>query len=75
MRHLGPMAQDFMVAFGLGDDDRKINFLDANGVVMVAIQALYRRVVRLESQVSERRPDADSAGPEEAINPAVASLS
>jgi hypothetical protein len=50
-RHLGPMAQDFKVTFGLGDDDKTINVVDANGVVMVAIQALYRRVVALEERL------------------------
>jgi len=51
VRHLGPMAQDFMAAFGLGDDERKINLIDANGVLFVAVQALYRRVVVLEEDV------------------------
>jgi hypothetical protein len=55
VRHLGPMAQDFAAAFGLGDDDRTINMIDANGVVMVAIQALYRRVQQLEAEVSKLR--------------------
>ena len=52
VRHLGPMAQDFMAAFGLGADERKIDLIDANGVVMVALQALYRRVTELEAQVA-----------------------
>jgi hypothetical protein len=51
--HLGPMAQDFAAAFGLGGDDTKIHLLDANGVTMVSIQALYRRVLELEARVSE----------------------
>ena len=55
VRHLGPMAQDFMAAFGLGDDDRKINMVDANGVVMVAIQALHRRLQALEAEVAALR--------------------
>ena len=50
VRHLGPMAQDFKAAFGLGDDDRVINMVDAAGVLMVAVQALYRRVVELEAR-------------------------
>jgi hypothetical protein len=57
VRHLGPMAQDFKAAFGLGDSDRKINLVDANGVVIVAIQALYRRVVELEAEVAALRAD------------------
>ena len=59
MRHLGPMAQDFMAAFRLGDDDRKINLLDANGVLTVAIQALYRRLVQLEAEVAALKETRD----------------
>ena len=29
VRHVGPMAQDFRAAFGLGPDDRTIQFVDA----------------------------------------------
>ena len=58
VRHLGPMSQDFMAAFGLGDDERRINLLDANGVTMVAIQALYRRVIQLEQELENRRQQA-----------------
>ncbi len=53
VRHLGPMAQDFAAAFGLGDDERKIDLIDANGVTMVAIQALLRRLKALEARVEE----------------------
>ncbi len=55
VRHIGPMAQDFAAAFGLDDDDTKINLLDANGVTMVAVQALYRRLTALEAEVAELR--------------------
>ncbi len=48
IRHLGPMAQDFATAFGLGNDDRTISVVDAIGVATVAIQALYRRLRALE---------------------------
>jgi hypothetical protein len=53
------MAQDFAATFGLGDDDTVINMVDANGVVMVALQALYRRVVALEAEVAALRAAAD----------------
>ena len=33
VRHLGPMAQDFKAAFGLGDTDQMISMVDANGVL------------------------------------------
>jgi hypothetical protein len=55
VRHLAPMSQDFAAAFGLGADDKKIDLLDANGVNMVAIQAMYRRLVALERLVAELR--------------------
>jgi hypothetical protein len=65
VRHLGPMAQDFAAAFGLGDSDEVINIVDANGVVMVAIQALYRRVQALEAEVAALR----AARPDEPTTP------
>jgi hypothetical protein len=52
-RHLGPMAQDFMATFGLGDDDKVINMVDANGVNMVAIQALHRKIQALEARIAD----------------------
>ena len=38
--HIGPMAQDFYAAFGLGDSDKSIGLLDAAGVALAAIQGL-----------------------------------
>jgi len=58
VHHLGPMAQDFAAMFGLGDNDRVINLVDANGVLMVAVQALYRRVQSLEAEVEALRSNA-----------------
>jgi len=55
------MAQDFAATFGLGDDDKTINMVDANGVVMVSLQALYRRVVALEAEVAALRAAAADA--------------
>jgi hypothetical protein len=52
VRHLGPMAQDFMAAFGLGSDDTIIEFVDANGVLTVALQALARRIAGLEARIA-----------------------
>jgi predicted nucleotidyltransferase len=39
-RHIGPMAQDFHVAFGLGSDDRHITMLDTDGVALSALKGL-----------------------------------
>ncbi|MGI5171789.1 tail fiber domain-containing protein [Spirillospora sp. CA-253888] len=52
VRHLGPMAQDWNAAFGLGEHDFRIEPVDASGVALVAIQALQRRITELEQQVS-----------------------
>ena len=53
VRHLGPVAQDFRAAFGLGTDDRSIGLLDIDGVNMVAIQALARRTEELHAKSAE----------------------
>ncbi|MCG8407744.1 MAG: hypothetical protein MI923_21300 [Phycisphaerales bacterium] len=50
VRHIGPMAQDFHEAFGLGVDDRHIATVDADGVALAAIQGLNQR---LEAQNAE----------------------
>jgi hypothetical protein len=44
VRHLGPMAQDFYQAFGLGETDRAYDPIDAHGVTLAAIKALYQEV-------------------------------
>jgi hypothetical protein len=40
IRHMGPMAQDFHAAFALGESDRQISTVDADGVALAAIQGL-----------------------------------
>jgi hypothetical protein len=62
VRHIGPMAQDFYSAFGLGDTDRGYYPVDAHGVALAAIKALAEqvqeqnaRIDRLEHENSELR--------------------
>jgi hypothetical protein len=43
VRHVGPMAQDFYAAFGVGADDRHIASIDEDGVTLAAIKALHAR--------------------------------
>jgi len=43
-RHIGPMAQDFHAAFQVGEDDKHIGTVDADGVALAAIQGLYELV-------------------------------
>ena len=52
VRHLGPMAQDWKATFGLGDTHTVIPHVDANGVLLAAIQALVRQVQELRGQVT-----------------------
>jgi len=51
IRHIGPMAQDFAGAFGVGEDDRRINMVDANGVTLASIQALYQITLQQSEQI------------------------
>jgi hypothetical protein len=39
-QYIGPMAQDFRAAFGLGHDDKHIATLDTDGVALSALQGL-----------------------------------
>ena len=55
VRHLGPMAQDFAAAFGLGDSNTTINVLDAAGVSLAAVQALHHRAETKEAELDELR--------------------
>jgi hypothetical protein len=43
-RYLGPMAQDFHRAFGLGLDDRHIATLDTDGVALSALKGLIAKL-------------------------------
>jgi hypothetical protein len=40
VRHVGPTAQDFETAFGLGGDGKAISTIDPSGIALAAIQAL-----------------------------------
>ncbi len=60
VRHMGPTAQDFYAAFGLGEDERHIAALDANGVALAAIQELYAQHQSQEAQIEVlQRQNAD----------------
>ena len=51
IRHVGPVAQDFKAAFGLGHDEKLIEYVDEQGVALAAIQGLNDKV-ETESQRS-----------------------
>jgi len=52
VRHVGPMAQDFYAAFGVGEDDKHITSIDEDGVALAAIKALHRDNTRLHAHVA-----------------------
>lgn len=53
LRHLGPFAQDFRAAFGLGMDDKHIAVVDATGVALAAIQGLNQKLEEKETRIKE----------------------
>jgi hypothetical protein len=55
IEHIGPMAQDFYAAFGLGDDDKSISTVDPDGVALAAIQGLYELVKEKDAEIAELR--------------------
>jgi Skp family chaperone for outer membrane proteins len=60
------VAQDFYQAFGLGDSDRTISTVDANGVALAAIQGLNAKLeaerdalqAKLEAENAELRAES-----------------
>ncbi len=57
--HVGPMAEDFHQAFGLGASRESISTIDADGVALAAIQGLYlllqerdERIAQLETRLA-----------------------
>jgi hypothetical protein len=57
--HVGPMAQDFHAAFGLGTDERHIATVDADGVALAAIQGLNEKLKQKETEIAELKHRLD----------------
>ncbi len=61
--HMGPTAQDFRSQFSLGNDDRHISTVDADGVALAGIQGLNLKLeeaLRLkEEEIKELRSRVD----------------
>ena len=60
IRHIGPTAQDFRAAFGVGESETGITTVDADGVALAAIQGLVeelkdrdRKIAELEMRTAE----------------------
>lgn len=52
VRHIGPSAQDFYTVFGLGEDDRHISTVDADGVALAALGEAARLLDVQEKQIA-----------------------
>ena len=65
--HMGPVAQDFYAAFGLGEDERYISTVDADGVALAAIQGLYAlsqdQAARIQALEGGAGTNGASSGP------------
>ena len=59
VRHVGPMAQDFYAAFGVGEDDRHITSIDEDGVALAAIKALRADSLRKGAEIVALRAELD----------------
>ncbi len=55
VRHLGPVAQDFRAAFGLGYNETTIATVDADGVALAAIQGLNAILEGQRAELAELR--------------------
>lgn len=53
--HVGPTAEDFYAAFGLGEGPRTISTVDADGIALLAAQAQARRTAALEDKNADLR--------------------
>jgi len=49
------MAQDFHTAFSVGEDDKHIATVDADGVALAAIQGLYKLLQQKDAEIQELR--------------------
>jgi len=53
--HLGPMAQDFSAAFGLGEDDKHIAPGDLAGVSLAAVQGLHAQMEEQRQTIEKQQ--------------------
>jgi hypothetical protein len=57
VRHLGPVAQDFHAALGLGNDDKHLAALDSAGVALAAIQGLNQKLEETRAENAQLRAE------------------
>ncbi len=52
--HIGPTAQDFKKAFGVGADDKSISTIDPSGIALAAIKELYAQLKSKDREMDEQ---------------------
>jgi hypothetical protein len=73
--HVGPTAQDFRAAFGLGENDTSISTVDADGVSLAAIKSLTGKLREQEAEISDlKRTQADTQARLKALEDTIASI-
>jgi len=60
VRHIGPTAQDFHAAFNVGEDERRISTVDADGVALAAIQGLNEIVREQKGELQAKETKIES---------------
>jgi len=65
-RHVGPIAEDFHEAFGLGIDDKHISPSDTAGLALVAIQELAAKLETKLEAIEELAERIDTLATENA---------
>ena len=55
IRHMGPTAQDFHAAFGVGESDTTITGVDADGVALAGVKALALRTRTQAATIAQLR--------------------
>jgi hypothetical protein len=56
---MGPMAQDFKAAFGVGESDTGITSVDADGVALAAIKGLNQKLEEKEAAIEALRKQVE----------------
>ena len=56
-RHMGPMAQDFYSASGLGGSGTTITSVDPDGVALAAIQGLNEKLELQQAELKQKQTE------------------
>ncbi len=57
IRHVGPTAQDFHAAFGLGEDPLYIGHMDIDGIALAGVKALEARTRELNERLTRENDE------------------